>query len=34
VRSEAHAEMLKQFAPDPFTVLHRIDADVLELKEN
>jgi ubiquinone/menaquinone biosynthesis C-methylase UbiE len=29
----AHAELLKQIAPDPFTVLHRIDAHVFQFKE-
>jgi SAM-dependent methyltransferase len=29
----AHAELLQRIAPDPFTVLHRIDAHVFEFKE-
>ncbi|HEX2475957.1 MAG TPA: hypothetical protein VHK01_14500 [Lacipirellulaceae bacterium] len=29
----AHAELLKQIAPDPFTVLHRIDAHVFQFKQ-
>jgi ubiquinone/menaquinone biosynthesis C-methylase UbiE len=29
----AHAELLKQIAPDPFTILHRIDAHVFQFKE-
>jgi ubiquinone/menaquinone biosynthesis C-methylase UbiE len=29
----AHTELLKQIAPDPFTVLHRIDAHVFQFKD-
>jgi ubiquinone/menaquinone biosynthesis C-methylase UbiE len=29
----AHAELLQQIVPDPFTVLHRIDAHVFQFKE-
>jgi hypothetical protein len=29
---DAHATLLKKIAPDPFTVLHRIDAHVFQFK--